>query len=155
MSYLRYLVISDVHWDSGNIERLLKDFHKEIDGVIFAGDGLEIVRRFQSKIPRLFLVEGNVDGRREKTPYRVFKLGGISVFLTHGDHFKVKSGLTLLKKKTRKPGYNLVIFGHTHQPYYRKEEQAVYFNPGALIDGNYGVLHIYENEFYLEHQKLQ
>jgi hypothetical protein len=48
----------------------------------------------------------------------------------------------------------VVIFGHTHIPYYEEEEGVHYFNPGAAHDGRYGILEFIDKNIRFEHKRL-
>ncbi len=148
---MTYLILSDVHVDEENLKKVLKLYKNDLCGVIFAGDGLDLVKKHVKK--NLYYVPGNVD--QEMNPSSIdFKINNIHIFLTHGHHLQLKNGLNLLKAKISKHNFHLSIFGHTHKPLKTSYKNTILFNPGALMMGNYGVLYIEGKHFHVEHEEL-
>ena len=58
------------------------------------------------------------------------KMGPHKIFMTHGHHYFVSMTLDHLKREARARGADIVIFGHTHKPCLKFEEDMIIMNPG-------------------------
>ena len=58
------------------------------------------------------------------------------VLLTHGHYYNVSTGPAYLKQEARERGFDIVMFGHTHRPYFdidkSGEKELITLNPGSL-----------------------
>ena len=143
----KLLVLSDSHGGRDAIERILKAESKNIDALIFLGDGLRDLELALTKHPRLraYSVAGNCDyGALEPTD-GLAAFDGVVIFYTHGHMYGVKYDLDTLADAAAARGADVALFGHTH----RRElvrgvgTAATVFNPGSLRDGgSYGVITI-------------
>ena len=143
----KLLVLSDSHGGRDAIERILKAESKNIDALIFLGDGLRDLELALTKYPRLraYSVAGNCDyGALEPTD-GLAAFDGVVIFYTHGHMYGVKYDLDTLADAAAARGAEVALFGHTH----RRElvrgvgTAATVFNPGSLRDGgSYGVITI-------------
>ena len=147
----KLLVLSDSHGGRDAIERILKAESKNIDALIFLGDGLRDLELALTKYPRLraYSVAGNCDyGALEPTD-GLAAFDGVVIFYTHGHMYGVKYDLDTLADAAAARGADVALFGHTH----RRElvrgvgTAATVFNPGSLRDGgSYGVITIENGE---------
>ena len=65
------------------------------------------------------------------------EIGRYRVLLTHGHYYNVSVGTEYLRQEARARGYDIVMFGHTHRPYYdvdrrRGDKDLIVLNPGSL-----------------------
>lgn len=142
---MQILVVSDTHGDYTTFDRLVRSKPKA-EVVIFCGDGaddFEIVKR--SYPDKMFIgVKGNNDWS-SSLPYRdVRPIGGKRFFITHGHTENVKYGLSGLKFLAREQKADVVLFGHTHIPYYNYDDGLWIMNPGTLhrFECSYGLIDI-------------
>ncbi|PKL14946.1 MAG: metallophosphoesterase [Spirochaetae bacterium HGW-Spirochaetae-6] len=150
---MQIIILSDIHISEDLVQAVLKRHEKETGAIIFCGDGLALMQALNPGLP-LYAVKGNCD--RGNAPLSLeFQLSGFRFFLTHGHIFQVKNGLSLLKQRTFKQPFDFVLFGHTHQPYREKIKHSVFFNPGALCEYHYGLLTLFEKDYYLEHCQIK
>lgn len=121
---MKILLISDSH-------DTLVDFDFSLyDMVIHCGDyGLS--REILEKNNVVF-VKGNCDSFGPKE--LVLDIYGRKVFITHGHHYGVKEGYDRIMYRAQELGCSVCLFGHTHVPIYRPEENLLALNPGALMD---------------------
>lgn len=104
-----------------------------IDLLIHAGDGRRDIDRLLNEVSiPCQSVAGNCDFAGDLPSELHIMLERWSVFLTHGHHYGVKQGLMRLGLKARELGSDLVVFGHTHQPYHGDYHGVTLFNPGSL-----------------------
>lgn len=155
-------VVSDTH-SLKLPKQMLEDF-KSVDLIIHAGDFCtpEDLAAL-SKIKKVEAVYGNMDdsGIRKLFPRRqILKLGTISIGLFHGEG-PPKTILEKVKEEFKNDKVDIVIFGHSHQPYNEKDGSVLYFNPGSPNDMvfapycSYGTIEINERNFTAKHIKVK
>lgn len=152
----KVLIISDSHGDISNIVEVYEKEKPSI--VVSAGDYFRdlVELTYIYNDLNYFLVRGNCDnffkGAQDE---EIIEIRGKKIFLTHGHLYGVKESLEFLEFSSNNKGVDIVIFGHTHTPYSNLKNGIYYFNPGALKDGEYGILEIDGNgKYQLEHKKL-
>ena len=63
-------------------------------------------------------------------------IGKYKVLLTHGHYYNVSTGPAYLKQEAKERGFDIVMFGHTHRPYFdidkSGEKELITLNPGSL-----------------------
>lgn len=118
MATTEILMISDSHGRSDLISRVLRLTRPHL--TIFCGDGLRDLDPAAAPCP-LYAVRGNCDwhtltpiGNAEES--LTLYLDGLKTFVTHGHRYGVKSGLSALLAKGASEGYDVMLFGHTHEP---------------------------------------
>lgn len=132
-------LISDTHNQlSEDINRIFKD----VDIILHAGDiGYSLILESLSKIAPVEGVYGNTDLYTVSSilPSQLnLNLGGLNIFIKHdiGDinfyHAKLKS-----IKKDLMP--DIIIFGHTHKPFFKKIQRTYFINPGSASKSRGGI----------------
>lgn len=149
---MRVGIVSDIH---GSYRMLLQAVAEmgSIDLLVQAGDSAwDVAKLLGEKDIPCQQVAGNCDpccGLPEETE---FIIGPWKVLLTHGHRYGVKQGLLRLALHGRQAGADLVIFGHTHIPYWGEDDGIRLFNPGSLSAEHclgrpsYGILEINEQQ---------
>lgn len=165
---MKCLCFSDSHGSPLNIRRAL-NMHPDAEIVFFLGDGLDDLEPFISDKRRAFLaVRGNCDRSSFLGDVMVKKTDKITIdnrriVFTHGDLYGAKYGIDGLVELAADSGADLLLFGHTHQPYERyipTDGGGYYlFNPGSIGGGfgsrpTYGVINITESGILLSHGTL-
>ena len=138
---LKLLVISDSHGNYSRIDSIIKK-ESPLDYIIHCGDG--VTDLFHVSIPdsvRIIKVRGNVDRFRVNSigDSELEKVGGKTCLVVHGDKFGVNRDLDIIYKAAREANADIVFFGHTHVPLFRKGS-PVLFNPGTVSKGAYGIV---------------
>ncbi len=123
-----YIVFSDIHGNRGAFDKLLPLIN-ENDGAFFAGDGAQTFSPKEIK-GEFYAVKGNNDYAVYPAE-QVVEVEGLRVFLTHGDCYGVRSGLTRLKLRAQEQGCGVVIYGHTHLPEIVEDDGILFVNPGS------------------------
>ena len=139
--------------------------HCDAEVVFFLGDGLSDLYEVATEHPTVmfYSVRGNCDfgsmySGVEKT--LVVNISGKKIVLTHGDLYGVKGGYGGVISLGREKGCDLVLFGHTHEPYERYDgELGLYlFNPGSISDSysgrSFGVITVLDNGILLSHGRV-
>lgn len=123
---------SDTHGYRERIRESACDL-QQCDYILHAGDFYEDSQYIAAYTKRrVIAVVGNCDhmvlGPLEETVV----LGGKRLCLTHGHLYKVKQGTSLLVRKAKSLGSDIVIYGHTHYPNIFEEDGILFVNPGSL-----------------------
>lgn len=132
---MKVLVVSDSHNTLSYMERCVEAIRP--DAVIHLGDYVSDGRLLASQYPEIpfYQVPGNCDAYRcepDMISTIVVNLGGVSMMLTHGHRQYVKSGTERLLSEARRSRVGAVLYGHTHIPDCRQEEDGLWvLNPGS------------------------
>ena len=140
---MKILVFSDSH-------RSLSGMYTAIDRhrpqqVVHLGDLMCDAEEVAQHYPQLpfCLVPGNCDGWMISVPIKKqITLEGKSILLSHGHHWKVKSGYSLAIADARAVGADILLFGHTHTPLCEQLEDGLWMmNPGPARS-SYGLIEL-------------
>lgn len=123
-----YIIFSDIHGNRGSFEKLLPLIN-ENDGAFFAGDGSQTFSPGEIK-GEFYAVKGNNDYAVYPSE-RVIEIEETRIFLTHGDLYGVRQGLTRLKLRAEELGCSVVVYGHTHAAEIVEEGGILFINPGS------------------------
>jgi len=137
---MKILVLSDSH------SRFISDIDfNKYDYIIHAGD-FGASKDVLEKLNNCFYVCGNCDWGKNKE--RLIEINNKNIYLTHGDLYHVKYHLNSLIYKAIENKANIAIFGHTHEPTIFVQDNILFINPGAYIDGYYAIITDNAIEFY-------
>ena len=132
---MKILVLSDSH--SGlRFMRSCMDAVKP-DAVVHLGDYFDDAQALAEEYPGtpFYTVPGNCD--RYRCPpgtqeIRIERVLGVALYMTHGHRHSVKMTLGLLERDARASKVQAVLYGHTHVPDCRLEEDGLWvLNPGS------------------------
>lgn len=142
---MRILVVSDTHRDEFSLRKaILRQPTAEV--VIHLGDGEEEADRMKINFPeKMFLqVKGNCDWGSTLPTEGETVLAGKKIFYTHGYTYKVKFSMYQAVSEARSRKADILLFGHTHEPFTLYEDGLYIMNPGSLSGsfGTYGILDI-------------
>lgn len=137
---MKILVLSDSHGTLSFMRRSIQAVAP--DAMIHLGDhfddGLAIKEEFPD-VP-FYQVPGNCDRFRcppGQSEILILPVCGVNLYMTHGHRHHVKFGVGRLLRDARASGVDAVLYGHTHQPDCRREEDGLWvLNPGSC--GYYG-----------------
>jgi len=124
----KLLILSDTHGNISAMEKL-KNIMAESDYIIHLGDNEKDINLYREFSQKIFSVLGNCDGGGSD---KIIEIEGLKILLTHGDKYRVKSGITNLFFHAKEIGVNVVMFGHTHSSFIEELEGITFINPGAL-----------------------
>jgi hypothetical protein len=97
------------------------------DRILHAGDvGAAEILDALAKIAPLTAVRGNVDTApwaRSLPETEVIEVGGVSIYIIHN--------IDQLDLKPEAAGFEVVIYGHSHQPKSEEKNGVLFFNPGS------------------------
>lgn len=157
---MKILVLSDSHGQSQRVETIVR---KNLDAkvIIHLGDGADRDMKPIWDLPetqnkRIICVRGNCDTAYDLPTTSYDNIGGYRFYNTHGFRQHVKSGVEYLLEDARKHDRNVVLFGHTHIPYYQCFDGTYLFNPGAIAgsEAEYGVIDLDEDGIHFHFMRL-
>lgn len=129
---MRVLIVSDTHGRHGSLDRAL-EMAGDIDLFIHLGDvegGEEYINAAVQC--EKHIVRGNNDFFTDLPREEEFSIGKYRVFITHGHHYYVSLNSEYIKEEAQARKVDIVMFGHTHRPYYEEWGGMVILNPGSL-----------------------
>lgn len=130
---MNIVVFSDSHGDSSAMHQVLLS-KPTTDVVFFLGDGIEETKELEYAFPNIdfFYVLGNCDPSGKSSLENIIKLENKYIYFTHGHNYNVKSDINTLYILGKKIGSDIILFGHTHIPYYEFREGIHILNPGSI-----------------------
>lgn len=146
-------VISDTHIPS-RTETIPQDIiddlkSREVDYVFHLGDytTIDVYNQLTSIFgeDKVVGISGNMDSsdiNKTLPPRRELELLGYKIFLTHGSGGPKRIIKRLNRKHDLTP-YDIIIFGHVHQPVNQEEGGKYYFNPGTPTDKRFTDINSY------------
>lgn len=128
----KLLVLSDSHNHNTVIERILRA-EKDMDALIFLGDGLRDLELALTRFPRLraYSVAGNCDYGALEPQDGLAAFDEVVIFYTHGHMYGAKYDLDTLTEAAAARGAQVALFGHTHQALAEQRGDVFLFNPGS------------------------
>jgi hypothetical protein len=136
--------MSDSH---GNKDAMLKTVaHESPEWILHLGDFDRDCAVIEWDYPEISLrtVRGNSDRSSAGLDADEFVLAGKRFYMTHGHLFSVKTGKTTIINYAISHGIDILLFGHTHIPFYKEQDNIVIINPGSIGSGDktYAILEI-------------
>lgn len=136
---MKILIVSDTHRKNENLKEVLKRTGP-LDMLIHLGDaeGSErIISKWVGEGCDMQFVLGNNDFFSNLDREKEIMIGKYKVLLTHGHYYSVSLGPERLVKEARARGFDIVMYGHTHRPFYEVDKKAgdkdlIVLNPGSL-----------------------
>lgn len=131
---MKFIVFSDSHGVADNMIRAVRREAPQL--CFYLGDGEHDLARLQKRFPRLPIhaVRGNCDMFSTLPRTLCCAAGGLKIFLTHGHLFEVKHDplLRTLCEAALEEDADVVLFGHTHQPFLDHTMGMSLLNPGSI-----------------------
>lgn len=136
---MRILIVSDTHKRDQNLKWVLEE-KGPFDMLIHLGDSEgseQIYPEWIGPDCQLHMVLGNNDFFSLLEREEEIMIGGYKTLLTHGHYYRVSIGTKYLEQEARARGFDLVMFGHTHRPFFERyqqegEKDLILLNPGSL-----------------------
>ena len=134
---------------------------KDEDVLFHAGDftNLQTLRELEKRC-KLYAVHGNMDNpdvRKLLPDKRIVEISGKRIGIIHGWGAPFDLAKRVIKKFDS--DLDVLIFGHSHTPYHKKEGKTLLFNPGSLSslsfkNRTYGILNLRQEEIRGDIQNL-
>jgi uncharacterized protein len=140
----KILVLSDSHGSPSIIGTIVRQ-ELPFDELLFCGDGIHDIE--SADLPKSFIINyvaGNIDRLHGKLADEtaLIETSGIRIFASHGDLFSVKNTLSIITREGTNRGADLVVFGHTHNPFFSNKSRPALLNPGSVKNGCYATIEI-------------
>lgn len=140
---MKVLITGDIHGRNDVLQKVLKK-EKNFDLHLNTGDlGLNI-QTIQDA--QMIAVKGNTDHYLDLPTERLIEYEGLRILLTHGHLQNVKYGLNELILMAKEMDADICIFGHTHDAFYRRIDNIIFINPGALTGQKDKTYAVYKKE---------
>ncbi len=129
------LIFSDTH---GNYPLAAKAIMMAglIDKIFHLGDDADdaamLEHIFSKQVEK---IAGNCDVPGKYPRELTIDLENTRLLITHGDRYKVKSGLVDLYRHAVSENAKIVLYGHTHQSAIEEIDGILFINPGSLQRG--------------------
>lgn len=140
---MRILVLSDSHGDYFTMQKIIKA-QPTAEAVIFLGDGFYDFERCKPLLEgkKIYTVKGNNDMGCDYPKNQVISVGGVKMYITHGQGELVKSTLSRLIGVAQDNDCHLALYGHIHQQREDYSDGVRLFSPGAVMNDEYGIIDI-------------
>lgn len=129
---MRVLIVSDTHGRHAAFDRALEEVGK-FDMFIHLGDiegGEDYIQAVADC--EKHMVRGNNDFFSDLPREEEFYIGPYKAFITHGHAYYVSLDPECILEEGRARKADLVMFGHTHKPYFYQIDGITVLNPGSL-----------------------
>jgi hypothetical protein len=133
---MRILAVSDSHHDISALVPVLKRFAAKVDLIAHLGDGVDdlawAAEEARLRLPRVEGVRGNSDSDPGLWPRRLIGSSERPILLLHGHLEGANEGLARVIVAAEASGASLVLFGHTHKPFFEEYRGILALNPGSI-----------------------
>lgn len=129
---MKILIVSDTHGEDEHLDKVLIR-EAPFDLFVHCGDveGREDYIQAVVDCPA-YIVAGNNDYYSNLPSEETFSVGKHRFLVTHGHYYGVSWDTEKLISAVRSRNCDVVLFGHTHDPYIEKENGILCINPGSL-----------------------
>ena len=129
---MRVLIVSDTHGRHNGLDRALQEAG-DIDMLIHLGHvegGEEYIDTVEGCEERI--VRGNNDFFSDLPRVEEFYIGKYKIFITHGHSYYVSLDPEYIREEGKARKADIVMFGHTHRPFFEEMDEIIVLNPGSL-----------------------
>lgn len=129
---MRVLIVSDTHGRHAGLDRILEEAG-DIDLFVHLGD-VEGGEEYINAVVECekHVVRGNNDFFSDLPREEEFCIGKYRVFITHGHSYYVSLDPEYIREEGRARKADIVMFGHTHRPYFEQSDGLTVLNPGSV-----------------------
>ena len=156
---MKIIVFSDSHGIYEQMERAIR--RENPDALIYLGDGLRDCAAMEYVFPDLpvYKVFGNCDIMPPKhiPAKQDLVLENVRIFLTHGHHFNVKTGLHEITQAAKQRQADILLFGHTHKPLVERSGDLWICNPGSISNPGrptYGLIELNNSDILVSLEEV-
>ena len=134
---MKILIVSDTHRRDGNLQTVIEKT-APFDMLIHLGDAegsedrIETWCREQNENCQVHMILGNNDFFSDLPREEEFCIGTYKVFITHGHAYYVSLDPEYIREEGKARKADIVMFGHTHRPYFEEKDGIIILNPGSL-----------------------
>lgn len=131
---MKILIVSDTHRKDEHLHEIIKE-SGPYDGFIHLGDSEGSEEKFAGWVGKdceSYMVLGNNDFFSDLDREKEIQIGKYRILLTHGHYYNVSLGVERLEQEARERNMDIVMYGHTHRPFYEVHNGIIILNPGSL-----------------------
>lgn len=129
---MRVLIVSDTHGRHVALDRAL-EAAGQIDMFIHLGDVEGGEEYLDAAIEcEKHVVRGNNDFFSDLPREEEFYIGKYRTFITHGHAYYVSLDPEYIREEGKARKADIVMFGHTHRPFFEEKDGIIVLNPGSL-----------------------
>ncbi|WP_143319775.1 metallophosphoesterase [Clostridium sp. HBUAS56010] len=131
---MKALIVSDTHRRDENLYKVITE-EGPFDMLIHLGDvegSEEKIVGWAGENCQVHMVLGNNDFFSDLDREKEITIGKYRVMLTHGHYYNVSLGVERLELEARERNLDIVMYGHTHRPFYEVHNGVIILNPGSL-----------------------
>lgn len=152
---MRVVVISDTHKNFFILRQIVEKHLKEAAMFLILGDSekeLDDLLGIYPNLPYRY-VRGNCDLASFSPIADVADVDSVRIFMTHGHHYDVKSGLDRLIQAAKEENCTVALYGHTHVKVTKYQEGIHIMNPGSPAEprdgqASYGIIDIQDGKVF-------
>ena len=129
---MREMIVRDTHGRHNGLDRALQEAG-DIDMLIHLGDvegGEEYIDTVVDC--EKHIVRGNNDFFSDLPREEEFYIGKYKIFITHGHSYYVSLDPEYIREEGKARKADIVMFGHTHRPFFEEMDEIIVLNPGSL-----------------------
>lgn len=128
---MKILVFSDSHSELRYLRAAI--LAEKPQQVLHLGDHAADAELLSREFPLLpfAVVRGNCDWSAKQPLTRLLTLDGTRYLLCHGHTYHVKDSLLSACYAAREQRADVLLFGHTHIPYFEQTDGLILLNPGC------------------------
>jgi len=130
---VKILIVSDTHGNNTNLKKAVTNMGGKLDLVIHLGDVVcdpGVIRKIAG-CP-VEMVKGNCDPFINLQSAKLIDIAGHKAFITHGHIYGGSWGIGTMRDIAKENGAEVVMFGHTHEPFIERYPEVTVINPGSL-----------------------
>ena len=131
---MKILIVSDTHRKDDSLYKILSDIGP-YDMLIHLGDSEgseEKITGWAGEDCQVQIVHLNNDLLSNLDREKEITIGKYRILLTHGHYYNVSLGVERLELEARERDLDIVMYGHTHRPFYEVHNGVIILNPGSL-----------------------
>ena len=134
---MRIIVASDSHGKVSPLERIIENMKPDV--FIFCGDGTADVENLEYIYTdvQFHYVKGNCDFGNYPISKEI-KVGSKRIYFAHGHTYSVKNDDFEIFSEAKRRGVDILLYGHTHNPFVETRNGIVVMNPGSVARPNFG-----------------
>ena len=152
---MKLLIFADSHRMLGSMVEAVEE--ESPDQIFHLGDLESDAQYLADRFPHIPVcsVPGNCDYMPREAYTKLVTVGGKTFFLNHGHTYRVKYGFDAIINAACVARADVLLFGHTHTPYYADVNGLTVINPGSIGYGDtYGVLTIENGSLNYEMKRI-
>lgn len=148
--------MSDSHKRTGNLFDIVEKHMNNTDLFIFLGDIDDDFDDILTMYPNISYrrVAGNNDWYSSHPLFREITFHGKKIYFCHGHTHHVKHGYENIISHCKNIQADICLFGHTHTQYTAYDNGLYIMNPGAVCNGEYGIIDVVDNGIMIIPSKI-